>query len=882
MTRPVYLPWIRSGLAAAVTNIDPLSGPLPTRTTFTASAVVDGRPATVPVWLLGPGDGTGVQRELVRRTQPTDGAIEVEPHYFAVAELRASDMPWMFTPAAANQDRLRPWLVLVVVPEAQCPLKPGSPDRLAVLHVDNVSTQLPDLAQSYAWAHAEIPGLGSLVGATKPPGFARLMCPRLLEQHTTYVAAVVPAFEPGRLAGLGLAVPDQPTMKPAWDTATDGPLDLPVYYSWRFTTGADGDFESLVSRLKRIHLGEETATGLAADVPEQHGLPALPDWQFPGALGFCPDPMPGTAFTHRLTELADGTDIAPGVPVAPPTYGARHAAEPTLTGAVRPWLRRLNLDPRYRAAAALGARLVEENQDELMAAAWRQIDAVEEANVLLRQAQMARAAGEQIHRRLAELSAAVLEQVAGPMLTRLTAAGTKRTEGARLAASRVPRVMVSGAFRRVLRPRGPLVRRGGASAAQVLLAVEGGKPVVSPPGPPDGIVTIDQQKPDAVPPWCQIGPDAVLERAEQPQTPANKEQWRNLLTALAAAQQGKPPCNPVPPRGGPIPLSDARTAILDATIPADTVLARISGRVTGPPGWAPADPLTPIMTTPRIDTPLSRDLIELSANLLLPGVAGMPVEAVTAVPANHRFIEALQIGANQHAMRIFLWCGYPTDQRGTPLHRFWDRAGSVSGAADDIPDIDHTWTGELGTHQIGDAAQVVLLVRGEVLQRFPDTEVYAAQARWVDGRRRPVTVPDGSKPGDATHPGRYPAFRGKIPPDVAFFGFDLPADPLGDPDPNADNPGWFFVFQQPMAQTRFGLDATRSENVPGQGPGDLSWLAVTVNHRSNHIDLSGPLSQLDLPGWGTDATSADLARWCEQPPFRICVHASDLLPEEQP
>ena len=92
-------------------------------------------------------------------------------------------------------------------------------------------------------------------------------------------------------------------------------------------------------------------------------------------------------------------------------------------------------------------------------------------------------------------------------------------------------------------------------------------------------------------------------------------------------------------------------------------------------------------------------------------------------------------------------------------------------------------------------------------------------------------------------------------------------------------PGWFFVFQQPRTQTRFGLDATRSENVPGQGPADLSWPAVATS-ASGHVDLSGPLSQLTLPGWGLRATSADLAQWCEQKPYRVCIHASDLLPEE--
>jgi hypothetical protein len=883
MTRPTYLPWIRAGLAAAVTNVDPLTGPLPARTTFSATAFVDpGQARSVDIRVMGPGDVTGTDNSpdkgLVVRTQPQDGAIEVEPNYFCVAELRTSELPWMFTPAAANQDRLRPFLILVVVPADTCSLDPGSSDRLPVLHVDDVSAQLPDLGQSHAWAHAEVPSVAALAGSARPPGISRLLCPRLLRSHTTYIAAVVPAFEPGRLSGLRLTVPDTPTMQPAWNTATAGALDLPVYHSWTFTTGDDGDFEALVSRLQRVHLGGDTAAGRLAAVDAQAGLPALAGWRFPGALGVCPDPSPGPAFTAALGALVDGTVLAVGHPVPPPLYGGRHAAEATIGGSTRAWLLRLNLDPRYRSAAALGTRLVQEHQEELMAAAWAQIGEVEAANALLRQAQMARAAATAVHDRLATLDAAVLVQLAGPMLTRLGEHGSGTTMSHWIASSRVPNQMVSGAFRRMLRPRGPLGRRSGRGAADLLATVDSGTPIVPPRARPDGIVTIDDEAPDGVPAWCRITPQMVLEHLK-PVPPVTERQWRDLVKALAEAHRIKPPCTPAPPRGGPIPLEAAKTAVLAATDPAITVPARITARVDGPPGWMPTDPLTPIMATPRIDTPLSRDLIALSSDLLLPGVSALPTEAVSAVPANSRFIEALMVGANHEMMRELIWRGYPTDQRGTCLHRFWDRNGSLTGAADDIPAIDETWAGELGTHQVRTLDQVVLVFRGEVLRRYPHTIVYAVRAQWVAGRRRPVAVPPGLAVTDSAHPERYPAFGGTIPPDISFFGFDLPDDVRGHPDPAAGKPGWFFVFQQPPAQTRFGLDATRSENVPGTGPADLSWPAVATSP-SDHVDLAGPLSQLTLPGWGLQATSADLAQWCEQKPYRVCIHASDLLPEE--
>jgi hypothetical protein len=81
MSRPTYLPWVRAGLIGAVGNTDPLSdpavehgkqrpGPLPSRATFQASAVVDaGQTSSVEVRVMGPGDVTGLDPRLVSRDQ---------------------------------------------------------------------------------------------------------------------------------------------------------------------------------------------------------------------------------------------------------------------------------------------------------------------------------------------------------------------------------------------------------------------------------------------------------------------------------------------------------------------------------------------------------------------------------------------------------------------------------------------------------------------------------------------------------------------------------------------------------------------------------------------------------------------------------------------
>lgn len=881
MNRPVFVPWARTGLIAAVTNIDPLTGELPRRATFTVSASVNGRPGKeLGLRLLGPADFSGLDPEnkvLAVRSQPTDNAIEVEPNYFCTVDLFSPYAPWLFTPAAPNKDRLRPWLVLVVV-SARTSSLDHDVALLPVLHVGDVSLELPDLSQSYAWAHAQVTDPADLTADTPvPTSVSRLLCPRQLESRTTYIAAVVPAFDLGRLAGLGLPVPPSEKLRPAWDVTVGGPLDLPVHHWWTFTTGDDGDYQSLVSRLRRMELTGETVTGRNVSVPGEPGfLPPLPGWQFPGALGLCPDPLPGTSFTTPLVRLIDGQLALPGHPLPPPLYGRWHAADPQLGSAQKPWLRRLNLDPRYRAAAAVGTRLVQEHQETLMTAAWQQIGQVEAANALLRQGQLARHAGTVLHQRLAALPSPVLLQIASPALTRVVTGTPGRTIAAQVAASRIPPVMLSAAFRRILRPRGPLGRHSGADASGLLTLVNDGEIVVTARPKPDGLVSLDDGTAPEATPWCAISPELLLAQYGHVRPPASSEQWGTMIKLAAEQQRRMPPCEPDTRSRPALPVNAVITGLIEAIRPSLTIPARMRSRIKGPPGWQPADPLEPIMAAPRIDTPVVRDLVALAPDLLLPGIADLPNDAVSAVSTNRRFIEALMVGINHEMARELLWRGYPTDQRGTCMHRFWDKTASLAGPADDIPDIDHRWDGELGTHVRGDTDQVVLLIRGEVLRRYPKTVVYAARAEWANGRRRPVQ-PTGSPPEGEDYPERYPAFSGTIPPDITYVGFDLPTDARGDAEPAKNRPGWFFVLQQPPAQSRFGLNANVSANVLGTGPGDLSWPAVSTTS-SGHIDLTGPLKGLTVDGWGPDATSADLAAWTEQKPYRVCIHASDLLP----
>lgn len=66
---------------------------------------------------------------------------------------------------------------------------------------------------------------------------------------------------------------------------------------------------------------------------------------------------------------------------------------------------------------------------------------------------------------------------------------------------------------------------------------------------------------------------------------------------------------------------------------------------------------------------------------------------------------------------------------------------------------------------------LVLVVRAELLMKFPDTVVFAQRGRY-DGAGRRTLATDGEI--------RYPVIRGGLDPDVSLYGFEMtPAEAAG-------------------------------------------------------------------------------------------------------
>jgi len=441
----------------------------------TVTVAVSGRqPLTHPVAMMTPGDVVGVPSRQVIRCIPPNGLTDAEPNYLAAIEFDAPDLPWMFSRQPASGPTL-PWITLAIVDETELSADPLSPSPVGTkLTID--SAQLPNPAESWMWAH------GQLLGTDTVPGdpalsLSRLVSSRRLQPNRRYLACVVPVFAAGRDAGLGIDPgAGRTSMDLAWGSA-GGDVTLPVHYFWRFATGPNGDFESLVRRLhgvplpsglgRRRLLLDVPMSGLPAPEPTGVGVELHVALQPPGETLDDIAPLVGQSYLDTLrSRLVDaGYDVSlltqnPGAPpvAGPPVYG-QLAAGPDTTAATLattapPWVKQTNLDPRLRVAAGLGAEVVRRNQDRYVEEAWRQVGDVLAANALRRRAEFSLAATATLHRRwISQLPPADLITSIAPVQSRVFVAAGQTLTG-RLRESPLPPSVVSVEYRRMTRVRG--------------------------------------------------------------------------------------------------------------------------------------------------------------------------------------------------------------------------------------------------------------------------------------------------------------------------------------------------------------------------------------------------------------------------------------------
>src|SRR6478736_2146996 len=91
-----FLSYVRTGFASSIVTPDTLGAGQPALATAPVTVNVSGAaptPVTHNVTVYGPGDVIGISHSQIVRTDPIDGAIGVEPNYFAQIEFDRPDLP---------------------------------------------------------------------------------------------------------------------------------------------------------------------------------------------------------------------------------------------------------------------------------------------------------------------------------------------------------------------------------------------------------------------------------------------------------------------------------------------------------------------------------------------------------------------------------------------------------------------------------------------------------------------------------------------------------------------------------------------------------------------------------------------------------------------
>jgi hypothetical protein len=312
-----FLPWLRQGLSTRIAGASGARATLSIELELVGEKTGGGEqvaPAGRTVALYGPGDVIGIEGRAIVRTEPLPWITNFEPNYLPFVEFYDEDFPWRYTPSAPFEGgrRLTPWIALIVLREGE--FKDGRPGAGALPFVDvSDATVFAAPGDLWAWAHVHVSreitatadisdtdatsvaqALQSAITANPDEACSRLLCPRRLGPNEAYWAFLVPTFESGRLAGLGLDPADTPAAAHcAWDLtnhpdrANLEPTLYPYYHRWFFRTGASGDFEYLVRQLKPRPVDSRVGV---RDVDVQRpgvnvaGILAPPTLKFSGAL----------------------------------------------------------------------------------------------------------------------------------------------------------------------------------------------------------------------------------------------------------------------------------------------------------------------------------------------------------------------------------------------------------------------------------------------------------------------------------------------------------------------------------------------------------------------------------------------------------------------
>lgn len=695
----------------------------------------------------------------------------------------------------------------------------------------------------------------------------RLLCPRKLKPQTQYHAFLIPVFKIGAEAAMGITDQTEDRTLLTFETPADGAgKTVPYYYAWEFSTGSGGDFENLVRKLKPRELDNMGTRPIDCSNPgygmqEENGL----ELQMEAALQsldtkYQPwgmdstDDSPDTATSKEKQEIMTGLlnkreeqvqdengETVTKLRVTPPVYGEWYASmegkpigNDSQNGNL--WLEELNLDFRHRAAAGLGVQFVKENQENLMRAAWEQLSKIKKVNQELNLGRFGREVSNQIFKRLEKMKPDNVFKIALPVKNKI-AFEPEKTVGAFLRSSSITNNLTNVKAKKYLfKVRTPEAEPGFTPIASSQLvnlsfSVNGLKdsslktrvaaiPATSAAQPETEMfsqavnTTISALNPkNTIEPRIQsrISNFRDIEKTEVTRSKSEDQlhpvKWypefhRPMYRFLRAVSQEYilPGLENVPQNT--VGLLQTNRRFIEA------FMVGLNHEMASELRWRefPTD-LRGSYFRSFWDTSIyfvdpdekkAFGETNIAAQLLREiqkkyGAAFDTLQKVeeTYLIANPNEIEKEIADAYENA--IEKWLLTRDEDKDIDKLANWNRNDRLG---------DHPVPGKLNNQEENNN-QMVLLIRGELLQKFNNTLIYLVKK-----------TEDGLLNLDQNAQRTHPVFEGALPPDIVFIGF---------PIKRAEAAEYFVIFEERVTEPRFGLDETPEGSVPDTGENDFSW-----------------------------------------------------------
>jgi hypothetical protein len=949
----IFLPYLRKGLSRFISESASVTDKRASvSATVTISATDNnGQNAAIKntvtknISLYGPQDVVGINKNMVSRLFPQPDVNTALTNNFSFIEFYDEDFPWRYTPTMPESNRLNPWLLLVTLSEEEFTMN-SQYEPLPSVNIKISVDNFPKPEELWAWAHVQVNklkttqwqpkdstnpdsvkeaknALGKYIYENPNDVYSRILCARKLKEGKRYHSFLIPAYENGRLAGLGLK-PDQPLNEKSWKL-TDGAKDFPIYYQWSFVTSAEGDLEYYLNKLTPV---TDWNTKINGKSPMDIGkidinvLPNDVNWKFSTIEGkieqftkigtepvenkvikteikslYCANPDRDKTGKPIKIQKIDGkaakiiretvADVDGDPIVAPPQYGSTYFKKAA-------WEDEINTHLSCRVVAGLGATLVKQNQEEYMQRAWEQAGSLQQVNDALRNAQLGEFMSMGIYEKhFLNVSTEQFVINIAPLIAQnqpidviksnnyvnsrkvLEEVGDKGKDWA-LSYRSVTKTLRSSIGRvRQTQPVSTTTTLTPTIINQKEMINEN-KPLMN----GSDIVKINfnsflglnyEEKGLYYIPTSFVEPMPIVDK----ELNVLGRMRRDDLLFYKNYKNSSIFINPRSVDKRDIYGTDffgekqtgqgklAHITLLERIKPSFTIRNRLNSMIEG----IYAENL--LQRIPNIDfpEPMSRVLEKNYKDFFCSNLDVLQPNQVCILDVNEEFIESFLVGLNDEMNREMQWREFPTDLKGTYFRQFWDvkdmivpaehKSNELEWLKDIRPILDwkNDSLGKNYCYKLQDKypaanvncdnpdATVALVIKSDLLKKYPNTMVYAMKKNGKDGS---CEKGDNSLKGFDCSDIRTPLFTTRVAPDIYFMHFNISVEDIRKEKKEEDKK-WYFFFAERVGDVCFGIDLSKDymDTSPNRSMVD-NWDMFSLDNFKQQTFLNSSMLRLDF------------------------------------